>query len=272
MSFMTSFPIVAKLNASYHSNNVGSIMIKNATLCDLIETLGNIMYSLQTTDKTIPPQVEYNRIVIDGLEKLGFFKFIKTLELLTHYEDEEFAFCSLLTELGRFPRPTKEEFQEFKQYYVLNTTMELMIDEVFPVEIVRAIRLHISQLLFRFFHTYDVNATRELVDKKEKKTIFVCDPENATYRVGDSHRTSTEFMSFMRLIVDASQYLSTLDIGLSDISGPFKTAAMTAKKMREDYKSTNVSTQNNKEFTLIVKKDNKYNQRGNGQRFVKQTK
>jgi hypothetical protein len=188
----------------------------------------------------------YNKIVSDGLAQLNFAKLIQTLHGLVQYEQEEFSGCTLMSELGRFQRPSKEEFQEFKPFYVLNQTLDLTLEEVYPVEIVRAIRLHVSQLLFRFFRTYDVKATREVVVEKTKKVVPVCDPSGATYRIGGSVRASQEFVQFMTLLVSAAEILSQFELNLSDVVEPFKVAAATAKKMRDEYKAKNRNSHSDK--------------------------
>jgi len=235
MSF--SSPIISELNARYNTNNISSLQMKKANLCDLVESLGHYLWSLQNTEHTVPPQAAYNQIVSFGLTRLNFPKLLDTLFGLVQYEQEGFSDCTLMLELGRFRRPSKEEFQKYKPFYVLNQTMELKLEEVFPVEFVRAIRLYVSELLYRFFRTYDVNETREITDKNTTKVIPICNPTNATYRVGGNNRSSNEFVQFMTLLIESAKILSGFEMNLSDVAEPLIFAATTAKKMREEYKA-----------------------------------
>jgi hypothetical protein len=235
MSFSLSFSSIQQFSAVYHENKTGKVLVKNASLLDLSEALGAVFAGLKTTDKTIPPQANYNTTVVSAVEKTGFFGFINLLGQLYDFYDADFAFCTVNTRLGSFPRPSKEEFQEFKHLYVLDSNMNLSLDDVFPIELIRAVRLHLMQLLFRFFKTYDVDEEYQTKDGKKHKT---CNASNATYR-SNGHTVATgEFCSFTEYLIKANLYLKQLSLELTEFSTPFREAALTAKAEREKFRKT----------------------------------
>ena len=240
MSFSLSLPSVKQLSAVYHENKTGVVLVKNANLLDLSEALGAVFAGLQTTDKTIPPQANYNKTVVSAVEKTGFFSFMNLLSQLYDFHDADFAFCTVNARLSSFPRPTKEEFKEFKFLYVLDSNMNLTLDDVFPIELIRAVRLHLMQLLFRFFKTYDVD---EEFQTKDGKKHYVCDASKATFR-SDGHTVATgDFCSFAEYLIKANRYLKRLTLELTEFSTPFREAARVAKAEREQFRKTQFQAQ-----------------------------
>jgi len=233
MSFQVSFPVISAIADAYTKYAEYDVVLKDATLVSLIDAVGALCAPLQTTDKTIPPQAEYNKIVVAGLEKIGFFHIFTELSKFGSYDDEEFADYTVLARLGSFPRPTKEEFKEFKHMYVLRDNLELKLSEVYPIELIRALRLCVSNLIFRFFRTYDVDEVRILKDGKKVK---VCDPSTATYRIGQTHRTNDRFVVFLTDLIKLYRFISQFSYELYEFVEPFKNAAAAAKKLRLAYK------------------------------------
>lgn len=235
MSFQVSFPTISAIAATYNKYNEYDVVLKDATLVSLIDAIGALCAPLHTTDKTIPPQAEYNKIVVEGLEKIGFFAIFDEVVNFGCYDDEEFADCTVLTRLSSFPRPTKEEFKEFKHMYVLRDNLELKLSEVFPIELIRALRLCVSNLIFRFFRTYDVDEVRIMKDGKKVK---ICDPSTATYRIGSNHRSNDRFVIFLTDLIKLYRFISQFSYELTEFVEPFKSAALAAKKLRLEYKQT----------------------------------
>jgi hypothetical protein len=233
MSFQISYPTMSAIAATYKQYSEHEVLLKDASLVSLIDAIGSLCASLSTTDKTSPPQAEYNKIVVAGLEKIGFFSIFEHLLKFGCYDDADFANFTVVTRIGSFPRPTKEEFQEFKHMYVLHSNLDLKLSEVFPIELIRALRLCASNLIFRFFRTYDVDEVRVL---KDGKKVNVCDPSRATYRVDGTQRSSAQFTTFLTDLIGLYRFISQFSYELTEFVEPFKTAAMTAKKMREEFK------------------------------------
>ncbi len=234
MSFQVSFPTISAIAATYNKYKEHDVLLKDASLVSLIDAVGALCAPLQTTDKTIPPQAEYNKIVVAGLEKIGFFNIFTHLAKFGSYDDEDFANSTVHARLGSFPRPTKEEFHEFKHMYVLNSNLDLTLSEVYPIELIRALRLCVSNLIFRFFRTYDVDETRILKDGKKVK---VCNPSRATYRVDGTNRTSEQFVTFLADLIQLYRFISGFSYELTEFLEPFKSAAIAAKKLRLEYKN-----------------------------------
>lgn len=193
-------------------------------MCDLIEALASSLSDLSTSATTLPPQVEYNKIVVSALEKMHFFEFVsKTLTELHGYDREVFAFCTVRSRLGAIVHPSQEDFQQYKGFYMFNSVLNSTVADVFQTELIRGIRLFVSQLIFRFFKTYDVTD---------------CDPQRATFRMKNHSVTSVQFTEFLELLLVTSNYLSQFSQSLAEFATPFKNAATVAKKMRADFKVT----------------------------------
>ena len=236
MSFSSSLKVFSRLAGDYNNNKTGNRFLKNATLMDLTEALGAVFVGFETTDQTVPPQAKYNATVVSAFDKHRFFGFVSgLLNQLCDFYDSDFAFCTVNVPLGKFPRPTREEFQEFKQLYVLDHNMNLRLDEVLPIEIIRAVRLHLMNLLFRFFKTYDVDET---YTTKDGKTHHTCDASKATFRSDGHTHTTADFYSFAEYLIKANRYLKQLTLELSEFSETFRTAALTAKAERVQYAKT----------------------------------
>ena len=235
MSFQVSFPTISAIADTYNKYAEYDVLLKDASLVSLIDAVGALCAPLQTTDKTIPPQAEYNKIVVAGLEKIGFFQIFDELSKFGSYDNEDFANFTVHARLGSFPRPTKEEFREFKHMYVLHSNLDLKLSEVFPVELIRALRLCVSNLIFRFFRTYDVDEVRIL---KDGKKIKVCNPSSAVYRIDGSQRTSQQFVTFLVELISLYRFISQFSYELTEFVEPFKSAAIAAKQLRLEYKQT----------------------------------
>lgn len=227
-----SLSVFQDLATSYHTNSTGKQILRNASLIDLIESLGAIFAGFHTTPETISPQAKYNEIVVSAFAKQDFFKFTSGLlhQFYPHW-DSEFAFCTVNVPLGKFPRPSREEFQQFKHLYVLDQNMNLPISEVSSIEFIRAVRLYLMQLLFRFFKTYDVDETFA----REGKTFQVCDPSKATFNSHGHAMTSEDFFSFLQCLIQANRYLKRFTLDLSEFVQPFRAAAQAAKADRAEY-------------------------------------
>jgi hypothetical protein len=90
------------------------------------------------------------------------------------------------------------------------------------------------------WHTYDAKETktveRTVKGKQVKQTFNVCDPDRATYRVGDHNRTSLEYTEFCSYLLEAFTYLEKFDEDLTQFSSIFRTASGVAFQMRTEAK------------------------------------
>jgi hypothetical protein len=238
MTDFTAFSSTFNADAGiYRAENLGTLLMKEATLEDLTFALSRYFVdSLVTTDKSIPPQVEYAKLVNTGLSQLNFFKFVaSTLHRLFDYTDAEFSNFTVLSRVDAFTRVSKEEFEESKGYYPYRSVLEQQLTDVQPIELVRAVRLVLQKLVYRFFHTYDVHEMREV----GKKNVKVCDPSNATFRRGDRNITTEEFRDFIEVLLEACDVVNGYTQELTEFRDVFTQAARVAKQMRDEYRQAN---------------------------------
>lgn len=236
MSDFTTFTNTFNGGAStYRTENIANVTMKDANLEDLTFALCQYFCdSLTTTDKTIPPQAKYAELVNTGLTHLDFFKFVaQTLFRVIRYADSDFAKFTVLSRIESFSKITKEEYLDNKDYYLHRSVLEQQLKEVQPLELIRAVRLVLQQLLFRFFRTYNVDETREVA----KKVVKVCDPSNATFRRGDHQITTEEFRDFTEDLIAACHQVDAFSLELTEFRDVFVNAAKTAKQMRLDFQA-----------------------------------
>jgi hypothetical protein len=218
-----------KLDDEYKRNETSRVLVKFARFTDLVETLGSVLNGLNPNGDETDPQTHYSRHVVKELENLDFYRTLLLLDKMADFCDSEFAFCTVGTSLNRFPRPTPEEFKEFKGFYVHNAVLNETVSSVYPVELIRAIRFYCCSILHRFFGTYDVTEKRDTKDGRE----LVCVSESATFRVGNSQRTSDDFVRFLELVCQVCQYFHQFETMLTEFVTPFRDAATLAKQMRD---------------------------------------
>jgi hypothetical protein len=241
MSDFTTFASIFNAGAStYRNENVGNILMKDATLADLTYTLSQYFTdSLTTTEKTIPPQAKYAELVNTGLTQLNFFNFVaQSLFRVISYGDYEFGKFTVFSRVESFSKITKEEYLANKDYYLNRFVLEQQLKEVQPLEIIRAVRLALQQLIFRFFRTYDVNEKREF----GKKSVKVCDPTSATFRRDDRQITTEEFRYFVEDLISACGLINKFTPELTEFRDVFVTAAKTAKQMRAEFQKEHSTT------------------------------
>ena len=234
MSNFTHFVTTFKAGTGvYNTQNLGGLLMKEANLEDLTYALSRYFVdSMVTTEQSIPPQVEYAKIVNDGLTQLDFFKVVaQNMFRLTSYGKSEFGKFTVYSTIESFSRVTKEEFTNNKGYYLHRSVLEQQLSKIQPLELIRAMRLALQKLVFRFFHTYDVNEMREIGNKQVK----VCDAASATFRRGEHNITTEEFCDFVELLIDTCRIMNTYSAELTEFRDVFLNAARTAKQMREAY-------------------------------------
>jgi hypothetical protein len=245
MSFSSLSNSFSRLADDYNKNQTGKRPVKYANLVDLTEALGTVFSNLQTTESTIPPQAKYNATVSKAMGKLGVFSLVPLLNQICDFYTEDFGFCTTNVPLERFTAKSKEDFLEYRNFYVSNKVLNQTLDEIFPTEIIRAIRLYLQSLLFRFFKTYDVSETRSVTDKKTKREtrVEICNSSNAYYRIGEKQLTNSSFMNCIDLIIEANKFIREFSLELDEITTPFREAAITAKLERYNFYKTNVQQQ-----------------------------
>jgi hypothetical protein len=211
----------------------GDILLKDANFLNLTNALCYYFNeSLFSIVQTNLPQAKYAEIVVNGLKQLDFFKFVSnSMFNLYRYLYNDFAKFTVLAKVGSFSKVTKEEYLENKDYYLNRVVLEQQLKDVQPIELIRAVRLVLQQLLYRFFHTYDVDEKREV----GKKLISVCNPSNATFIKGERRITTEEFCEFLEELCSSCRIINAFTPELCEFRDVFKSAATTAKQMRLEF-------------------------------------
>lgn len=239
MNYTNSHNIIARNSADYHKYDTKELTMNKANLINLTNALGEIFYNFTTYNDDIPAQAKYNHTIISLFEKYDFFKLYKILDDMCSYDNTDFSYCTVFLPMSKLPRPTREEFEQYKHFYVHNKNLYDSINNVYPTEIIRGIRLLLSSMLFKFFNTYDVNET--FVSKDNKKH-YVCDSSRAFYLSRKHQKSSSDFCSFITLLIDANRYFTNLTPELSEFIVPMREAGKVAKVERQLYYKSNKDT------------------------------
>ena len=229
---MTRYPFIADAAKVCRDEKMTDTPIGEAYLEEIVYSLCHNICNLSTTDKTVPPQAEYNRIVLAGLVSADIPSIIQHLIRLSNYSDEHFAESSILATLRGFKRPSKEEFNDNRALYVHDKVLDTPIGEVRDTDVIRAARLYIRNMMLRFFRTVDPDEKSE--NPRTKKMEPRCVPESCTFRRGDRNITTQEFSQFLDDLLATQRLFLKYSDELDEFSF-YKDAALTAKKMRDDF-------------------------------------
>jgi hypothetical protein len=229
---MSGYPFIPDASSVCHDESMSCIPLGEATLEALAYTLCSNICSLITTDKTVPPQAMYNHIVLNGTKEHQVPEMIRLLIRLANYGGEPFAESSVLTSLRGFKRPSKEEFNDNRSLYVHSAVLDTPLGEVRDIDMIRAARLFVRNIMLRFFRTDDPDEMSE--NPRTKKMEPRCVPEACTFRRGDRNITTLEFSQFLEDLLYTQRFFLQYSDALDEFSF-YKDAAFTAKKMREDF-------------------------------------
>jgi hypothetical protein len=229
---MTRYPFIADASKVCHDEKMTDTPLGEAYLEEIAYSLCHNICNLNTTDKTVPPQAEYNRIVLSGLVTANIPSLIQHLIRLSNYSNENFAESSVLATLRRFKRPSKEEFNDNRSFYVHDKVLDNTISEARDTELIRAARLYVRNMMMRFFHTVDPDEMSH--NPQSKKMEPRCVPERCTFRRGDRNITTQEFTQFLDDLLTTQRLFLNYSDELDEFSF-YKDAALTAKKMRDDF-------------------------------------
>jgi len=191
-------------------------------------------------------QAEKNKQVLAGLTKLGFPMFLEnTLVPLMNFDDTDFAKFTLLKTVKSWlgdedDQTAQTETEEETPYRPRRGVRGIPLGTIYFSEKLRALRFTLDEMRHRVWRTYDATETktveRTVKGKQVKQTFKVCNPERATYRVGDRVRTSLEYTEFCTLLLDAYTYLEKFDQDLTQFSSIFRTASSVAYQIRTEAK------------------------------------
>jgi hypothetical protein len=191
-------------------------------------------------------QSEYNKRALDGLTKLGFPGFVEsTLVPLMNFDDADFAKFTVLKTVKSWmgeedDRNAQAETEEETPYRPRRGVRGIPLGTIYFSEKLRALRFTLDEMRNRVWRTYDATETktveRKVNGKVVNQTFKVCDPDRATYRVGDHNRTSLEYTEFCSYLLEAYKYFEKFDEDLTQFSSVFRTASGVAHKMRTETK------------------------------------
>jgi hypothetical protein len=229
---LTRYPFIADASKVCRDEKMTDTPLGEAYLEEIVYSLCHNICNLSTTDKTVPPQAEYNRIVLSGLVSVDTPSLIKHLIRLSNYSNEHFAESSILATLRGFKRPSKEEFNDNRALYVHDKLLDTTIGEVRDTDLIRAARLYVRNMMLRFFRTDDPDEKSE--NPRTKKMELRCVSERCTFRRGDRNITTQEFTQFLDDLLATQRLFLNYSDQLDEFSF-YKVAALTAKKMRDDF-------------------------------------
>lgn len=219
--------------------------LRYARFGDLVTILGVEVHWLSVTVSDAA-QAEKNKQVLAGLTKLGFSGFLEnTLVPLMNFDDTDFAKFTVLKTVKSWlgdddNQNAKTETEEETPYRPRRGVRGIPLGTIYFSEKLRALRFTLDEMRHRVWRTYDATETktveRTVKGKLVKQTFKVCDPERATYRVGEHVRTSLEYTEFCTYLLDAYTYLEKFDEDLTQFSSIFRTASGVAYQMRTEAK------------------------------------
>lgn len=224
---------------------LGKKPLRYARFGDLVTMLGTEVHWLSVTVSD-GAQAEKNKQILAGLTKLGFSGFLEnTLVPLMNFDDTDFAKFTLLKTVKSWlgdedNQNAQTETEEETPYRPRRGVRGIPLGTIYFSEKLRALRYTLDEMRHRVWRTYDATETktveRTVNGKQVKQTFKVCDPERATYRIGDHNRTSLEYTEFCSYLLDAYTYLEKFDKDLTQFSSIFRTASGVAFQMRTEAK------------------------------------
>ena len=200
---------------------------RHTNLVSLVNFLGLVFATAFDKCLSDPVQDKFNKTtakVFDGVATQ-----LPVLYRLIGHCSEDFGNNTLLRRLSTFPRPSKEEYEEYKGFYINKKLSDTPLSEVYPSDVVRLIRFALGNLLFAIFHTFDPNEKKEVFVKGKMMNVDKCNPENATYLHNGRPTTSEAYHDFLTDLIALNKFFSKFTLELSELTSPFVDAAKTAK-------------------------------------------
>jgi hypothetical protein len=243
----------------YFAANSSEKTLREAQYLDIFGSI-NVELALMTTTlekaknkKT--PQTVFIQNTLQGLSELNFPKIIKMCyTLYDKHCEADYGNC-FDADLGWLSRRRKGEFNI--AFDIHHNDLSKTFEETKFFMQIKAIRLYVAELFKKYVGSYE---PQDFVANK------------VTYRVGDSRRTSDEFVTFcyelMHLHVEFCKYSERL----TEFSDLFKTSGTLAKTYREELdtrRQEKAERVENGEFKLVVKKTQRNNSSNGRERFAK---
>lgn len=242
----------------YYAANSTEKTLREAQYLDIF---GSIIVEFALMTKTLEeskknPQTVFIENTIQGLSELNFPKIVKMCyALYNKHSESDYGKC-FDSDLGWLSRRRKGEFNI--AFDIHHNELSNTIEETKFFMQIKALRLYVAELFKKYVGSYEPQD-------------FI--PNKVTYRIGDSRRTSDDFVNFcyelMHIHIEFCKYSERL----TEFSELFKTSGALAKKYREELDARYQEKQDSKkngEFKLVVKKKTTHNNSSNGNaRFAK---
>ena len=206
----------SQLAENANTLNLSKKPLRYTRFGDLVTMLGAEVHWLSVPVED-SAQTEYNKHSLTGLTKLGFPAFVEnTLVPLMNFDDTPFAPFTIKKTVKSWlgdedDRNSQTQTEEETPYRPRRGVRGIPLGTIYFSEKLRALRYTLDEMRHRVWHTYDANETKTVEQKVNgkvvKKTFKVCDPDRATYRVGDHIRSSLEYRAFCSYLLDAYTYL-----------------------------------------------------------------
>ena len=204
--------------------------LADATLVDLVEQYNTLYANIRASGEKNPTQATYAKTVSDGLARLSWSAALHKISRLVSVASASFAPSTVESRFSSIQHVVKGEFDP--EYHVsIRELYWTEFDDLTMGQLIKAMRVVISEMVYRFFKTYDLNEKR--FDRESQKEVLVCLPENATFRRGDRVVSDDDFVSFMTDLLDA--YKAVLAVDFEALRTLFRDAGAAAKKARDEF-------------------------------------
>jgi hypothetical protein len=218
-SSMVSPVSIYSKTLGYYADDLGEKTLRLSQFIDLCTVLGaemSIQCDTLASEKHTPQKV-YAQSVITGLSELNFDTiFDKCCTLYEHHNGVEYSKL-FNCDLGWLSRRHKGEFDI--AFDIPHKNLDEKLDECRPYTLIKALRLYVSDLYKKITGSYNPAAY---------------DPRKVTYRVGDSRRTSDEFIRFCNELTNIHKHFCVYSEKLDEFFALFKKSGDLAKACKAE--------------------------------------
>ena len=218
----------------YTAEKVGELRLGDANLKHLLATIYTeirIMdHSVKSGSDT--PQVAFHRAIMNGLEKLGYFKILQgTAELTNYITNPKFGGSTVGAPLGSMIKRTKETFDI--RFDVSYAEQEMTLDECKFFLLVKAHRLFLAELSKKASRSYnpaDIEPGKAVYRKYAGDAQQVRNGKTVMVPIFTEH-SSVDFVDYVTLLKDIYTPMYAYSDNLSEFTKIFGEAAAASKEL-----------------------------------------
>jgi hypothetical protein len=205
--------------------------VANCALVDFVDQCEDALSSLKKSAEKNPTQKAYADTILGALRASGWDRTFLLIQGLCSAEALSAAFAGATVEaaLRSLQRVVKGEFDS--AYHASFSEMDMDLTELSLGQLIKILRLCVSEIIYRFFRTYDPKDKR--MDREAKKEVLLMEAQNATYRMNGHVYADEAFVSFMDQLITAYKQLLTVDF--DRLRKTFAEAGAKAKAEREAF-------------------------------------